>query len=69
MIRYIFFICVCGLALLSCEPKNKIPNPAGEIDVTNILYIGDGQMGGYMNDGFTKENPVSYTHLRAHETN
>ena len=56
MIRYIFFICVCGLALLSCEPKNKIPNPAGEIDVTNILYIGDGQMGGYMNDGFTKEN-------------
>ncbi len=56
MIRYLFFICVCGLALLSCEPKNKIPNPAGEIDVTNILYIGDGQMGGYMNDGFTKEN-------------
>ena len=49
-------LCVCGLALLSCEPKNEMPNPAGEIDVTNILYIGDGQMGGYMNDGFTKEN-------------
>ena len=56
MIRYMVILCVCGLALLSCEPKNEMPNPAGEIDVTNILYIGDGQMGGYMNDGFTKEN-------------
>jgi hypothetical protein len=41
-----------ALGLLSCEPKVKSPLPSkGELDVSKVIFIGDGQMGGYMDDG------------------
>ena len=44
------------LGLLSCEPKIKSPIPSkGELDVSKVIFIGDGQMGGYMNDGLKNE--------------
>lgn len=56
-LHYIGFIVFCGLAFLSCKQKNQVPLPTkGELDLTNVIYIGDGQMGGYMNDGLNKEN-------------
>jgi hypothetical protein len=45
-----------SLGILSCEPKIKSPIPSkGELDVSKVIYIGDGQMGGYMNDGLKNE--------------
>lgn len=56
-LHYIGFIVFCGLAFLSCKQKDQVPLPTkGELDLTNVIYIGDGQMGGYMNDGLNKEN-------------
>jgi hypothetical protein len=45
------------LGILSCKPKvrNQIPSK-GELDVSKVIYIGDGQMGGYMNDGLKNES-------------
>ncbi len=60
ILRYIGCCCICALALIACNPKSEVPNPSkGELDLTTVLYIGDGQMGGYMNDGLTKENQVN----------
>ncbi len=54
-LHYIGFIVFCGLAFLSCKQKEQVPLPTkGELDLTNVIYIGDGQMGGYMNDGLNK---------------
>lgn len=51
--RHFFLLTVfTALGLLSCEPKVKSPLPSkGELDVSKIIFIGDGQMGGYMDDG------------------
>ena len=44
------------LGMLSCKPKVRNPIPSkGELDVSKVIYIGDGQMGGYMNDGLKNE--------------
>jgi hypothetical protein len=44
------------LGMLSCEPKIKTKSPTkGELDVTKVIFIGDGQMAGYMNDGLKNE--------------
>jgi hypothetical protein len=44
------------LGMLSCEPKIKNKSPTkGELDVTKVIFIGDGQMAGYMNDGLKNE--------------
>lgn len=56
-LRYFGILCFAGLALLSCQPKDPTPNPSqGELDLSTVIYIGDGQMGGYMNDGLNKVN-------------
>jgi hypothetical protein len=45
------------LGMLSCEPKIKTKSPTkGELDVTKVIFIGDGQMAGYMNDGLKNEH-------------
>ena len=45
------------LGMLSCEPKIKTQSPTkGELDVTKVIFIGDGQMAGYMNDGLKNES-------------
>lgn len=51
--RHFFLLTVLtALGLLSCEPKVKSPLPSkGELDVSKVIFIGDGQMGGYMDDG------------------
>jgi hypothetical protein len=51
--RHFFLLTIfTALGLLSCEPKVKSPLPSkGELDVSKIIFIGDGQMGGYMDDG------------------
>jgi hypothetical protein len=51
--RHFFLLTVfSALGLLSCEPKVKSPLPSkGELDVSKVIFIGDGQMGGYMDDG------------------
>jgi hypothetical protein len=44
------------VGMLSCKPKVRNPIPSkGELDVSKVIYIGDGQMGGYMNDGLKNE--------------
>jgi hypothetical protein len=46
-----------ALGMLSCEPKIKTQSPTkGELDVTKVIFIGDGQMAGYMNDGLKNES-------------
>jgi hypothetical protein len=43
--------------MLSCKPKVRTAIPSkGELDVSKVIYIGDGQMGGYMNDGLKNES-------------
>jgi hypothetical protein len=45
------------LGMLSCKPKVRTAIPSkGELDVSKVIYIGDGQMGGYMNDGLKNES-------------
>jgi len=51
------FVLFTVLGMLSCKPKVRTAIPSkGEIDVSKVIYIGDGQMGGYMNDGLKNES-------------
>lgn len=55
-LQFIGLFIFTTLALLSCEPKVRNPLPSkGELNVSKVIYIGDGQMGGYMNDGLKNE--------------
>jgi hypothetical protein len=51
------FVLFTVLGMLSCKPKVRTAIPSkGELDVSKVIYIGDGQMGGYMNDGLKNES-------------
>jgi hypothetical protein len=51
------FVLFTVLGMLSCKPKVRTAIPSkGKLDVSKVIYIGDGQMGGYMNDGLKNES-------------
>jgi hypothetical protein len=56
-LHFIGLFILTTLGMLSCEPKIKTQSPnKGELDVTKVIFIGDGQMAGYMNDGLKNES-------------
>jgi hypothetical protein len=47
----LFLVCLCGMALNSCKPKEKLaPISPGEINLQQFVAIGDGNTAGYMDD-------------------
>ena len=47
----LFLVCLCGMALSSCKPKEKLaPMSPGEINLQQFVAIGDGNTAGYMDD-------------------
>ena len=51
----LFLVCLCGMALSSCKPKEKLaPMSPGEINLQQFVAIGDGNTAGYMDDALYK---------------
>jgi len=49
--KQIVFVCLFGITLTSCKPKeNLLPNSPGEINLQQFIAIGDGNTAGYMDD-------------------
>jgi len=49
--KQLFLVCLFGMALSSCKPKEKLlPNSPGEINLQQFVAIGDGNTAGYMDD-------------------
>ena len=49
--KQIVFVCLFGITLTSCKPKeNLLPNSPGEINLQQFVAIGDGNTAGYMDD-------------------
>ena len=49
--KKIVFVCLFGITLISCKPKEKLlPNTPGEINLQQFVAIGDGNTAGYMDD-------------------
>ena len=49
--KQLFLVCLSGIALGSCKPKeNLLPNTPGEINLQQFVAIGDGNTAGYMDD-------------------
>jgi len=51
-VSYPLYLLFLSLAFLACKPNVSVPAPSkGDLDLSRVIFIGDGQMAGYMNDG------------------